>query len=139
MNKTDARTIANNGLLPTGQDARSLPQKSGREEIRQAIDTLLRLYDYDNARLELALEQLDRAAAEIERLRTALSDGWQPMATAPKDEMFIYYEKRDGKRCVGLAYRAKDGGWRDSEGDWANRINPTHWRPLPDPLKGVSS
>jgi len=126
ISKSDARTIAS-GLFPSGQDVKSLTPE-GREEIRRAVDVILRLYDHNAARLELALEQLDKAA-EIDRLR---KDGWQPIATAPKDEMFIYYEKRDGKRCVGLAYLAKDGGWRDSEGAWTNRINPTHWRPLPE-------
>lgn len=47
--------------------------------------------------------------------------------------MFIYYEPRDGKRCIGLAYLAKDGGWRDSENEWHRRLEPTHWMPLPDP------
>ena len=58
---------------------------------------------------------------------------WRPIATAPKGEMFIYYWPRDGKRCIGLAYFAKDGSWRDSEGNWKTRLEPTHWMPLPDP------
>jgi hypothetical protein len=70
MDKNDARTILN-GLFPSGQqDIKSLPPQ-GREEIRRAIDVILRLYDYNTARLELALEQLDKAAAEIDRLRAA--------------------------------------------------------------------
>ena len=67
MNRDDARTIAS-GLFPSGQDIESLTPQ-GREEIRQAVDVILRLYDYNAARLELALEQLDKAAAEIDRLR----------------------------------------------------------------------
>jgi len=58
---------------------------------------------------------------------------WQPIETAPIDEMFIYFWRRDGKRTVGLAYKARDGGWRDSEGNWNVRIHPTHWMPLPKP------
>lgn len=66
--KGDLRTIAN-GLLPTGLDPKTLPPE-GRDEIREAIDVILKLWDYRNARLTLALEQLEKAAAEIERLKT---------------------------------------------------------------------
>ncbi len=59
---------------------------------------------------------------------------WQPIETAPKDdEMFIYYEPRDGKRCIGLAYRTVSGAWRDSEGEWHRPLNPTFWMSLPEP------
>jgi Protein of unknown function (DUF551) len=58
---------------------------------------------------------------------------WQPIETAPRGEMFIYYWPRDGKRAIGLAYLAKDGGWRDSEGNWKTRLEPTHWMPIPAP------
>jgi len=61
--------------------------------------------------------------------------GWQSIETAPEKEMFIYFQKREGHRMVGLAYRAKDGGWRDSEGNWSECLNPTHWMPLPEPPK----
>ena len=61
---------------------------------------------------------------------------WQPIETAPTDEMFIYYKHRkDGKRCVGLAYRTVTGGLRDSERDWCIPLEPTHWMPLPAPPK----
>lgn len=81
---------------------------------------------------DLALgRELERKDAEIERLRTACE--WRPIRSAPRGEMFIYFEPRDGKRCIGLAYLAKDGGWRDSEGDWSRRLQPTHWMPLPSP------
>ena len=64
---SDYRMIAN-GLLPGGCDPDKLTA-IGRQEVRDAIDALLRIYDRDNARLDLALRELDRAAAEIERLR----------------------------------------------------------------------
>lgn len=62
----DLRTIAN-GLFPSGQDLASLTPE-GRDEVRAAVDALLRVWDYTSAKLELALGQLDKAAAEIERL-----------------------------------------------------------------------
>jgi hypothetical protein len=63
------------------------------------------------------------------------NSGWQPIETAPVAEMFIYYQPREGRRCIGLAYRTADGEWRDSEGNWSVRLEPTHWMPLPEPPK----
>lgn len=63
----DLRTLVS-GLIPAGFDAGALTPK-GRDEVRDALDVILKLWDYRNARLTLALEQLDKAAVEIERLR----------------------------------------------------------------------
>lgn len=65
--KGDLRTIAN-GLIPAGFDAASLTPE-GRDEVRAAIDVILRLHDAQSARLTLALEQLDRAAAYIDKMK----------------------------------------------------------------------
>ena len=77
ISNKDARALAN-GLLPSGQNISSL-SPTGREEVKHAIETVLRLYEMQDARLSLALEQLNRAAdalaakdAEIARLRKAL-------------------------------------------------------------------
>lgn len=63
----DLRTIAN-GLFPAGSDPSALP-KEGKDEVRAAIEVILKLWDHRNTKLALALEQLDRAADEIARLR----------------------------------------------------------------------
>lgn len=63
----DLRTIAN-GLFPVVGDTSALP-KEGKDEIRAAIEVILKLLDRRNTKLVLALEQLDRAADEIARLR----------------------------------------------------------------------
>lgn len=64
---SDHRIIAD-GLFPGGMDPKKLTE-IGRSEVRAAVEALLRIVDRDNARLALALEQLDKGAAEIERLR----------------------------------------------------------------------
>lgn len=69
-NKDDLRALAN-GLIPGGFDATQLTPE-GRDEVRDAIDVLLKLSDQRNVRLTLALGQLDRAAVEIERLQASL-------------------------------------------------------------------
>ncbi len=67
----DLRTIAN-GLFPAGLEPSALT-KEGRDEVRAAMDVILKLWDYRNTKLALALEQLDRAAARIEQLEKALA------------------------------------------------------------------
>jgi chromosome segregation ATPase len=62
----DLRTIAN-GLFPAGGEVATL-SPAGRDEVREAVEVILRLSSHDNARLTLALEQLDKAADEVERL-----------------------------------------------------------------------
>jgi hypothetical protein len=62
--KGDLKTIAN-GLFPSGFNAAALTPE-GRDEVRAAVDVILRLSDSRNARLTLALEMLDKAAAHIE-------------------------------------------------------------------------
>lgn len=69
----------------------------------------------------------------VAALEAAERARWQPIETAPKGEMFIYSEPRDGKRCIGLAYWTVTGEWRDSESEWTRRLNPTRWMPLPYP------
>lgn len=58
---------------------------------------------------------------------------WQPIKTAPRAGVIIYCQRRDdGKFGVGLAYRAVDGQWHDSEAGW-RLLHPTHWMALPKP------
>ena len=67
--KDDLRALAH-GLIPAGFDATELTLE-GRDEVRAAIDVLLKLSDHRYARLSFALEQLDKGATEIERLKSA--------------------------------------------------------------------
>jgi len=59
-------------------------------------------------------------------------DKWQPIETAPKDEMFIWAYRRDSRWSIGLAYRNVSGGWSCAYGSDAPR-HATHWCPLPAP------
>ncbi len=58
---------------------------------------------------------------------------WQPIETAPKDEMFIWAYRREGKWSIGLAYRNVSGGWSDAYGDPSAPKYATHWHPMPEP------
>ena len=70
--KGDLQTLAN-GLFPAGFDATALTPE-GRDEVRAAVDVILKLWDRGSARLTLALEQLDKAAAEIDRLKGRIAE-----------------------------------------------------------------
>lgn len=72
IDRGDLQTIAN-GLFPAGFKAAALTPE-GRDEVKEAVDVILRLSSTQNARLTLALEQLDKAADDNTRLRTALAE-----------------------------------------------------------------
>jgi|SRR5690606_2198354 len=81
------------------------------------------------------INELDKAGYEIVK-----KDKWQPIDTAPKDEMFIWtYKKFDGKWSIGLAYQNVSGTFSDVYGyrHGYRDINKkaTHWQPLPEPPK----
>lgn len=62
---------------------------------------------------------------------------WQPIETAPTDEMFIWAApKGDGKWGLGLAYRNVSGGWSDAYGSQSAPRSATHWMPIPPPPSG---
>ena len=58
---------------------------------------------------------------------------WQPIKTAPKDQMFIWAKPRgNGKWSLGLAYWTVSGYSRDAYGA-PEQEEATHWMPLPPP------
>lgn len=69
---------------------------------------------------------------EIANALNRARDGWFPIETAPKDEMFIWAYRREGKWSIGLAYRNVSGGWSCAYGSDAPK-HATHWAPLPSP------
>jgi hypothetical protein len=71
--------------------------------------------------------------AKLTRDRSLDVHGWQPIKTAPKNEMFIWAYRRDGRWSIGLAYRNVSGGWSDAYGDLGPPQHATHWMPLPAP------
>jgi hypothetical protein len=58
---------------------------------------------------------------------------WKPIDTAPRDEMFIWAYRREGRWLVGLAYRNVSGGWSDAYGNESAPERATHWAPMPAP------
>jgi hypothetical protein len=73
---------------------------------------------------------------EDARAAIAAMPGWMPIESAPRDQMFIWAYRRDGKWSVGLAYRNVSGGWSDAYGHSDAPQYATHWRPLQAPPEG---
>ena len=74
-----------------------------------------------------------RAALEA-ALGATVSDGWEDMATAPRDgTTLLLYVKAEGEDADYIITGSYDDGmWTDNaRGDWMFR--PDKWRPLPDP------
>jgi len=64
----------------------------------------------------------------------ARSYTFQPIKTAPRDEMFIWgYRQDSGRWSIGLAYWTVSGNWRDAYGHNEPPERATHWAPLPEP------
>lgn len=74
---------------------------------------------------------------ELAQFREAMSAGWQPIETAPKDvtaalgnHVLLWPGVIDATEpMIGTLH--EDGTWRDHAGDW--ELKPTHWMPLPEP------
>lgn len=76
------------------------------------------------------LKEIDAAMA---------SDGWQPIATAPKDEILLLateFDRPGDWRMKCGYYSVEMGLWRV----WGASWNPTMWRPMPDaPVAGSAA
>lgn len=72
---------------------------------------------------------------------------WQPIETAPKDEMVLVWEEDGWVRCAELVLMSDFGGYEPDEWDdggvrmWIGDddrpldFDPSHWMPLPPPPK----
>jgi len=76
----------------------------------------------------------------VEALQLARESVWQPISTLPKTRgRFLVCEKRGNRKPVYdfgawcLSREAGKRNWEYEEFETDNFINPTHWRPLPQP------
>jgi hypothetical protein len=66
---------------------------------------------------------------------------WQPIETAPKDEMVLVWSEDGWAICAELVSMSDYGGYDDfgecymwvSDDDLRLLFFPTHWMPLPEP------
>lgn len=91
-------------------------------ETKQACQQALQYY---------ALAMTPEILAHIAKLETALGDGWQDIASAPRDGRDVLVHTLHGLRRVAFWDEARGGLWSL----WPGRepAQPTHWRPLPPP------
>lgn len=61
----------------------------------------------------------------------AMENGWQPIATAPKDDTPILTYRRVGLMAVAAYFPHGDAEWCCTDG--VHLLNVTHWMPLPPP------
>lgn len=113
-------------------------------ETKQACQQALQYY---------ALAMTPEILAHIAKLEAALppqGDGWQDIASAPRDgtEIDIWIGNSPivdgGYRIVNCWWSAVDGYWFGPMGGPARDLRqqagvPTHWRPLPEPPTPESS
>lgn len=74
----------------------------------------------------------------LEKYEAAKGDGWQPIGSAPRDGQRLLFALEDGNITCGAFIYQEDGSawWTDDNYEW---IEPTHWRPLPQPPRSEAS
>jgi hypothetical protein len=100
----------------------------------QTMDAVERVEDWlAGMRVDQAIALTNQQYADLWQLVSlARSNGWQDIASAPTNEMFIWARpKGGGKWGLGLAYRNVSGGWSDAYG--APAADATKWHALPEP------
>jgi len=79
---------------------------------------------------------LDKAAALLERLspEAVRDDGWQPIETAPRDQVILAWPGPGDDPVVVFWFKPPKGPglWYEAGTD-AYSVDPSHWRPLPPP------
>lgn len=94
----DLRTLAN-GLFPSGLDPVALTPE-GRDEVRAAVDVILKLWDHQSAHLQLALKELDRAAGHIEQTKAETPPHPAQSSDGAKDEIEEINFESIAQRCA---------------------------------------
>lgn len=62
---------------------------------------------------------------------------WQPIETAPKDELILVGPTKRMGICAAMNH-SRDGWVTETCSDWVSIYTPTHWMPLPAPPTGAS-
>lgn len=60
----------------------------------------------------------------------AIPDGWQPIETAPKDELILVGPTKRMGVCAAMNH-SRDGWGTETPSEWVTIYTPTHWMPLP--------
>ena len=81
-------------------------------------------------------------AALLERLspEAVRDDGWQPIETAPRDQVILAWPGPGDDPVVVFWFKPTKGPglWYEAGTD-AYSVDPTHWRPLPPPPRQALS
>lgn len=97
------------------------------KEARERVINDATLEGIDYHLIVVAAEHGARAALSVIEGR----EGWQPIATAPKEDDLILVSGQwsNGLRWRAIGHASEDGVF----GDWSDIDGPTHWHPLPSP------
>lgn len=137
-------------LLDASRAETDAAKRERDEAMKRALEAAL---DAANARAEALEAKLGKAVEATQKADTELSmlegagDGWQDIASAPRDgtEILLWFPEEvargDLARRSGYWNGNSGGDWYDNE--WASdgmsalHGTPTRWRPLPAPPREV--
>jgi hypothetical protein len=78
-----------------------------------------------------ALDEIEDARIrELEGDTGKSAEAWQPIETAPKDELILVGPTKRMGICVAMNH-GRDGWVTETPGDWFGIYTPTEWKPLP--------
>lgn len=113
--------------------AAPLPEQNAHE-VKQALMRMARevagLKWSDRYAIGQAIAIIDRAYGDARAL-AALSQGWRPIETAPKDGSAIWVVASLYAKPFQYECNWNGAEWYHGFGDAWAVLNPTHWMPLP--------
>ena len=59
-----------------------------------------------------------------------IGNQWQPIETAPKDELILVGPAKRMGICTAMNH-TQDGWVTETPSEWVSIYTPTHWMPLP--------
>ena len=63
-------------------------------------------------------------------IEAAIVPQWQPIESAPKDELILVGPTKRMGICVAM-HHSRDGWVTETTSEWVTMYTPTHWMPLP--------
>lgn len=93
-------------------------------DIQEAIDEIKKAFSLG----DLAHALNDNMETILEALKLAQKTQWRPISEAPKDGMFLGYNK-EWYAPICVEYDECNGVWVEVWDE--EEVDPTHWMPLP--------
>lgn len=98
-----------------------------KEMLRNALTEQAETHAMELRAYEATVQNLEQRIRDLEKERVP---EWQPIETAPNNELILIGPTKRMGVCVGMNHSFE--GWvTETPSDWVSIYAPTHWMPLP--------